>query len=364
MTIDKTAFVITNPMIAENNSSSVTTSKFIRVISPLYDELEVVGGSLRLDPDVKATIASFPIIRAKSRIKRLVNLIKVQKKAADYIKKNARSGQTVFFWLGDKMLLPFRAALKKKMKTYYFIYGNTADEGGGLSARLSSKLIEYMANRASYVCAESPSVLTEWDGIRNENVKILHLYAEPSAEPSFIGREKIIGMCCRIAEGKRVPESIRAFCAVHTEHPEWKLEIVGSGRLQTRCAELTESLGAAEYVKMYGWIEHDELPVITDRWKFLLYPTDTEGLPNGVLELMGRGIPAAVSPRGGLKDLIKPGENGVFLEGSTEQALGKALTELTALPESEYLTMSRNAYDTVKSEYTLENATALAAREL
>ena len=42
----KEIIVVTNPMIAANRSAEVTLSKFLRVIKPSVESIQVIGGNL------------------------------------------------------------------------------------------------------------------------------------------------------------------------------------------------------------------------------------------------------------------------------------------------------------------------------
>ena len=54
--------IITNPMIAVNESAKVTLSKFLRVIEPCCRNLQVLGGNLRIEGDLKQVqLVSVPI---------------------------------------------------------------------------------------------------------------------------------------------------------------------------------------------------------------------------------------------------------------------------------------------------------------
>ena len=60
--------VVTNPMVDASRSPEVTLSKFLRVITPAYDEIQVLGGNLSLENDLSGIMLhSVPMTRAKSR---------------------------------------------------------------------------------------------------------------------------------------------------------------------------------------------------------------------------------------------------------------------------------------------------------
>lgn len=358
--------VITNPMIAANRSAEVTLSKFLRVLSPHYTKITVMGGNVTVEADIQnITLISLPIRRAGNRIRRIWDIFANQLQLARLVRTHAGMDTPVYFWIGDKQLLPFWAAKRKKADIRYFLYGNMAKEGApGRMQTLSAKLAAYMANHASSVCVEAPGVAEEWRGLlKNPRLRVLHLYTPLDAPPEFSPDKTVIGMLCRLTEGKHVLESIRAFSQFHESHPEYTMEIIGSGKLEQSCRDLIARLGAEEYIRMPGWIEHHLLPRRTSRWKYLLFPSDTEGMPNSVLELMGQGVPAIASGVGGLRDLIRHGENGIHLSGTDQVTIARVLCSLPEYDEN-YPSMAKAARATVEDTYCLAAAQANASRQI
>lgn len=352
----KVCYVITNPMIAANRSAEVTLSKFLRVISAAYDEIHVVGGNLTIESDVKATLHTWSILRAKNKVKRLLDIILLQAKMAKYLRKTVSRNTAVYFWIGDKMLLPFWVAKSKKADIRYFLYGNVLKEGRTSTvSKLSGMMIAWMANHADSVCVESPGVLKEWDDlIHNKRHRYIHLYTDISISCVHVDREPVIGMLCRLTEGKHVLESIEAFSEFHKTHPNYSIEIVGSGKQEQLCRKLVGRLNAESYIHLLGWIDHEHIPKAIKHWKYLLFPTDTEGMPNSVLETMGFGIPVLASPVGGLCDLIRQGENGWFLQNTTKDGILLGLN--LAVSDNDYTEISAAAFETVCNGFSLAAA--------
>lgn len=359
----KDVVIITNPMIAANRSAEVTISKFLRVIHPLFKTITIIGGNITVEPDVEdVKILSLPIFRAENKIKRALDIIGLQFKMTKLVRLNIRENQPVYFWIGDKMILPYFAAKKKGADIRYFVYGNVLKEGGiCFFTRLSGRLIAYMANHADSVCVESLHVLKEWNGlIDNNNVRVIHLYTHVNESDVLPKRENIIGMLCRLTAGKHVVESILAFCQVHSQHPEYRMEIIGSGRQEQECRELIRSMNAEKYIKMIGWVEHDQIADKTKKWKYLLFPSDTEGMPNSVLEMMGQGIPAIASPVGGINDIISHGETGWLLNDLSVNGIKNSL--LQAIEDVYcYNDMSKRARNLIAGEYNLSGARRTAS---
>lgn len=174
----KEIIVVTNPMIAANRSAEVTLSKFLRVIKPSVESIQVIGGNLSVENDLNdIQLISFPITRHPNKFKRMLSIIVVQLKMMRAVTRIGQKGQPAYFWIADKMILPYFAAKMKGMEVNYFIYGNVEKEGTqSRFTALSGKLIRYMASHADCVCMESPSVENEWASLENQAKESHTLY--------------------------------------------------------------------------------------------------------------------------------------------------------------------------------------------
>lgn len=358
--------VVTNPMIAANKSAQVTLSKFLRVMSACYRQITVIGGNVTVDADLEQiNLVSVPIQRSSNKLRRALDIFLLQLKMARHTVKHTKKELPVYFWMADKMLLPYWAARSKGGDLRFFLYGNVMKEGSPSRFRqLSGRLITYMANRADSICVESPGVLGEWKGtIKPRETRIIHLYTQPGEGCNDRCPDKRIGMLCRLTEGKHVLESIRAFAEFHKTHSEYHLEIIGSGKQEEACKELITECGAAEYIHMLGWIDHEKVMEKTASWQYLLFPTDTEGMPNSVIEMMSLGIPAIASPVGGISDIIGHGRNGWILQGITEVDILGALCAAVDRADG-YCAMSAEARKEISQKFTLENARNTALQNI
>lgn len=364
--MEKECIVITNPMIAANKSTQVTLSKFLRVISVAYERITVIGGNISLDSDLtQINVISIPIRRGANKLRRLLDMCLLQLRMSRSVAKHTKKKIPVYFWTGDKMLLPYWVARWKKGDVRYFLYGNVTKEGSPSRFRqLSGSLISYMANHANSVCVESPGVLEQWkETVKARKTRIIHLYTQPVVQSGSRQPEKVIGMLCRLTEGKHVLDSIKAFVKFHETHPDYRLEIIGSGKQEEACKAAITQCSAQEYISLLGWVEHQMVTEKTARWMYLLFPTDTEGMPNSVIEMMAMGIPAIASPVGGIPDIIDHGRNGWLLSGTGEEEIRGALCAAVTCVKN-YPSMSRLAQEEITHQFCLKNAQATACKNI
>lgn len=342
------AVVFMNPV--PSKAPQISAFKFLKVILPCFSKISIISSSLDKTDD--AQVINVKYKKQSNKILRILNFILFQLKVFLKGAKTLKKGDYAFFWVGDKMFLPMLLCKLKGVKTYFFLYGMTSLENDSKKAQNTKKSQDFLASKADFICAESESVLTDRGIKLSEKTKIIHLYVDNLGDNSI--KENKIGMLCRLAHGKCVLESIDGFFEFHKTHPEFKLDIVGDGLLYDDCKKRIKELSAQSFITLHGWLLHDELFKFMPKWKLLLFPTKTEGMPNSVLESMSMAIPALASPVGGLKDIIVDKKNGYVLENDDALTIARSLTKVI---ESDTLeVVSKNAKATVEEKFTLSKA--------
>ena len=342
------AVVFVNP--APSKSPQISAFKFLKVINHSFSKATIVSSSL--DETQDACVVNVKYKKQSNKILRVLNFLWFQTKVFFKSMSVLKKGDTAFFWIGDKMFSSMLACKLKRVKTHFFLYGDTSLENASKKARNTKKSQDFLAKKADFICAESKSVLLDRGIDISDNTKIIHLYVD-DLDSSI--KENKIGMLCRLAHGKCVLESIEGFCEFHKSYPQYTLDIVGDGLLYDECKELIKKQNAQDFIKLYGWVLHDELFEFMPEWKLLLFVTKTEGMPNSVLESMSMSVPALCSHVGGLKDLITDKENGYVLKEESPEMICESLCEVFS-DEEELKRVSKNAKATINERFTLEKA--------
>ncbi len=121
---------------------------------------------------------------------------------------------------------------------------------------------------------------------------------------------------------------INAFGKIAESYPNVKVIIYGEGPYRSALESEIETLGLKDRVLLPGDSEH----VSEDIADSLIYvlPSDTEGLPNALMEAMALGLPVISTdcPCGGPRSLINDGINGMLISVGDTNALAEALDKL------------------------------------
>ena len=190
-------------------------------------------------------------------------------------------------------------------------------------------------------------------GLREEAVILPNSVSENFIRARFSGqRKKKICLVGRMDENKNQSMAISAFAKATEGHLEFNLELCGDGPDKDKLEKLAEELGISDRTIFPG-IVSDVPERLYDAYAFLL-TSDTEGMPNTLLEAMSLGL-ACIStdcPCGGPAQIINDGENGLLTGVGDTEELTQALKKI--IDDPDYADrLGEAAYETMK-EYRPE----------
>lgn len=123
--------------------------------------------------------------------------------------------------------------------------------------------------------------------------------------------DKNILFVSRLIKGKGLQHIIPRMQEVY-EKTGAKLTIVGDGPYREELEKITRETGNSQYVSFVGKKNKLELYPYYDQADLFILPSESEGMPNVVLEAMSMGCPIVMTPCGGSKELID--NNGKVVE--------------------------------------------------
>lgn len=166
--------------------------------------------------------------------------------------------------------------------------------------------------------------------------------------PAFVGRktavqrDNVIAAAGRLDDNKNHAMLIHAFSRIADEYPEMRLVIYGEGELREYLMELVSEKGLEERISLPGSI--DNVAEMIGSARIFTLTSNTEGMPNSVIEAMVLGVPVIATdcPCGGPAALIKNEENGILVPVGDAYALADALRKILSDRELEQR-LSENA---------------------
>jgi glycosyltransferase involved in cell wall biosynthesis len=112
----------------------------------------------------------------------------------------------------------------------------------------------------------------------------------------------------RLVKGVRY--LIEAMKIVVKRIPNSRLVIVGDGGETVNLQTLIKKGRLAEHVTFVGKVPNEDIPKYMSSSDIFVLPSLSEGFPNVILEAMASGLPIVCSDVGGMKEIVKDGENG------------------------------------------------------
>ena len=108
--------------------------------------------------------------------------------------------------------------------------------------------------------------------------------------------------------------------------PHARLHVVGDGRLAPLARELVRSF--PQRVEWSERLSADEVAASLDAAWLLVLPSRSEGLGRVLLEAACRGRALVGGARGGIPDVVSPGENGLLVDPDDAHGLADALVRV------------------------------------
>lgn len=129
-------------------------------------------------------------------------------------------------------------------------------------------------------------------------------------------------------DNKSAEVLVRAFADVHREHPEWRLQFLGSGPNEMNIRCLISELGIGDCVEMPGYVYYEEMERYFREALIYVLCSRYEGFPMVILEAWVHGACVVTTPVGALPDFINEGDNCLTYDFGDHDALAHQLMSL------------------------------------
>lgn len=354
--------IITTPRI---KASLTPLSNLVNIISSLSADVFLITGNegveiLKINKNISGISISHSV--NENLLYRILNYIFLQLKISyEVIKLNKNIDLFVFF-MGEGLLLP---VITLKLLRKPIILNLAASSPKILNShkdlQFILKLPKYL-EIINYILSDkiviySPNLITEWNLSKYKN-KILigheHIIdlKQFKLEKNYNGREPVIGYIGRLSEEKGVTNFIESIPLILKEKTSLNILIIGEGDLKNIIEMYLLRNCLKNYVKLVGWISHEQLPKYLNSLKLLVLPSYTEGLPNIMLESMACGTPVLATKVGAIPDIIKDMETGFILEDNSPDCIAKNVIRALEFPEMEKIV--QNARAIIETDFTYE----------
>jgi len=147
---------------------------------------------------------------------------------------------------------------------------------------------------------------------------------EPPHALGLLPEQRVVGIVARVQRERRFDLLLAAAVHLFREDPQARLLIVGRGTHRAEVAELpAQRLDIADRVVFAGYRTQDYADVLRSIDVFTYLVPGSDGTCRALLEAAACGIPAVVTPRGALPEIVLDGETGLVVPEEPE-ALARA----------------------------------------
>jgi len=176
------------------------------------------------------------------------------------------------------------------------------------------------------------------------NIEEMNRTTEPRAEC------RILYLGWYIRE-KGVYELVDALGILKESGAKARLNLYGT-KGATQLKRYVQVKDLTHMIAVNGWIEHKEKVAALHAHTMLVLPSHTEGIPNVILEAMATKTPIVATSVGGMKEILRDGENALIAEVNNPADLSKKICQM--LQDSDLRTrLFENAYRDAAEKYDI-----------
>lgn len=159
----------------------------------------------------------------------------------------------------------------------------------------------------------------------------------------------------RLTPQKDYPNMLDALRTLADKRPGVRLLIAGSGTLRPELEQRCADLGIDDRVAFLG--ERRDVPRLLAAADGLVMSSESEGMPNAVMEGLAAGVPVVATAVGGVPELVVPGTTGVLVPPADPNELAEGMLQLMDTPANERAELGRKGQRHVAATYDMGSVT-------
>jgi glycosyltransferase involved in cell wall biosynthesis len=168
-------------------------------------------------------------------------------------------------------------------------------------------------------------------------------------------REDVVGYIGSLEPYRAIVQLVLAFKIVARVRPNAKFLIIGSGSLYDKVYKLiNDDPELKSRTTLLGYVPYTDIPDYLNRIKVLVFLTESEGLPNTILEALACGCVVLTTPVGGIPDVIKEDIRGFYVTSLHPKDIAMRIIQVFDMPKDTFRSISLRGHTFVKEYYTFE----------
>ncbi len=144
---------------------------------------------------------------------------------------------------------------------------------------------------------------------------------------------------------KRQDMALRIFSAVRALVPQARLVFVGTGTHEPACRRLANELGISDAVDFHGPRSRTDIPELLRSARVFLHCSESEGLPNVLLEAQAAGLPVVATNIAAHREVLSPVLHPYLFDRDNRDDAARKITTILTNPDlSNRLGIAGKAY--------------------
>jgi L-malate glycosyltransferase len=164
---------------------------------------------------------------------------------------------------------------------------------------------------------------------------------------------RVVGIVATYRRVKDLALFLRGAQLVLAQAPDTAFLLVGHGELREELEKLAGQLGIRQNVFLTNG--RGTVPDYLARMSIACLTSQSESLPNAILEYMATGLPVVATDVGGIAELVEDGVNGYLVRERTPEAVAAPILRLLE-DESLRVRMGRRSLERCRREFDLSAA--------
>lgn len=132
----------------------------------------------------------------------------------------------------------------------------------------------------------------------------------------------------RLIKRKRADFLIESWVEVINNFPQLHLSIIGTGNEETNLKNLVKKHNLSSTISFAGEMSKNEVLTHLQMGDLFILPSESEGMPNALLEAMSVGLPIIATKIAGIEEVVVDGKNGFLIKPGNRKELSDAILKL------------------------------------
>lgn len=239
---------------------------------------------------------------------------------------------------------------KKLFKIPYVVWGRGSDVH--LQWKFKRFISKAVLNNANATIALSHNMKNEMQKLSKKDIYVIpngvdsSIFKEPKTKKGHNGTKIIyVGSLLPI---KGIKYLIKAMKILHSKYPDLHLTIIGDGDDRRNLELMVHEYALIQNISFVGKVSHKDIPQWLCKNDIFVLPSNSEGVPNVLLEAMAVGLPIIATNVGGIPDIIINKRNGYLVEPESPQEIAEKIQYLISNPQMRKIISKNNKIDIQK----------------